>query len=168
MRQERFDLGRGRIASVSLILGVRKTRMKQYDPITIWAAILSTSLALIKILEMWRARQRVEFGCVLCDNSDEGNKVIIRNLSGSPIIVSYWEVMWLRSKWYRVGKEIIFSTGSDYDDPDIHLPANSSKTLTFSDERYFDWSAKWLSGSKTYLKIKIAGERRPRLQKIYG
>lgn len=133
-----------------------------------WGAALSTSLALIKIWEIWRARRRLDYGYNFTDDPKIGNEITIRNLSSTAIIISYWELVWLKSKWYGFKKEETKTITAEHDFSDWIIAPHSSQKLTFSEGHYFSWSGKANFGTKLYLRVMIAGEKRPRLAKIYG
>ena len=130
-----------------------------------WGACLSTLLAGVKLWEMWRDRFRVDIGCNFTGNPDIGNEIIVRNLTGYPIIVSYWEVLWISGYWpFRAQSTL---TATEEHASDARIDAHSSLTLTFSGQDHFDWGVKALNGRTIYLRLYVAG-RRPVLRKVYG
>lgn len=50
-----------------------------------WDAVLSTTLAAIKVGELWRDRHRIGIRYSLSTGEQRGNTIIIRNLSGRPL-----------------------------------------------------------------------------------
>ena len=126
-----------------------------------WGAGLSTLLAFIKLREVWLDRFRVDIGY---NCSDIDNKIYIRNLTGRPIIISYWELLYGSGIWPFRKFSTFESPAADASD--IKIESHSSKTFTFSGADYFGWSEKALNGRKIYIRLDIAG-RRPFLKKVY-
>lgn len=48
--------------------------------IAFWGAGLSTLLAIVKLLELWSARRRIEVSYSFIGVPEEGNDIIIRNV----------------------------------------------------------------------------------------
>ena len=71
------------------------------EVIALWGAGLSTTLALIKIWELWSSRRRIEISYGFDGRPDVGNEIIIRNLSDKPMIVTYWELLFCKRKRLR-------------------------------------------------------------------
>ncbi len=57
-----------------------------------WGAALSTTLAAIRVGELWRDRHRIEISYSLSTGKLRGNTIIIRNLSRRPLTLCYWEL----------------------------------------------------------------------------
>ena len=131
-----------------------------------WGAGLSTTLALVKFWEIWKSRRRVEIG--YCFNSMEGvgNRIIIRNLSGTPFIITYWQLhfrecyLFLKNKPYK-------SEDAEDENIDICVPGYSSKSIVFNNARYFDWGHKALGGKQIDIELHIAGRRKPLKFPVY-
>ena len=75
--------------------------MELTTALAIWATALSTVLALIKVWETWKSRLRLSTSYCFAD-LDRGNEIIIENPSGTPVMVSYWELLMVsRSLWKK-------------------------------------------------------------------
>ena len=130
-----------------------------------WGAGLSTLLAVVKLWELWSDRFRVDVGYNFTGSSEVGNEVIVRNLTGTPIILSHWELLWVSGRWpFRTESNLTSPQG---DSGDIHIAAHSSLTLTFQGQEHFDWGERARKGRRIYVRLWIAG-RRPILRKVYG
>ncbi len=130
-----------------------------------WGAGLSTLLAVVKLWEIWNDRFRIDVGYNFTGSSDIGNEIFIRNLTNFPVILSYWELLWVSGHWpLRTDTGI---TSPQVDSRDIRIDEHSSLTLTFKEHEYFDWGAKSLKGRSIYIRLQIAG-RKPILKKVYG
>lgn len=133
--------------------------------IAIWGAGLSTLLALIKIWDIWSARRRIEVSYGFVGLPEVGNDIIIRNLSDKPMIVTYWELLFCERKGL---KWIPYKNENPAEDTcDICIQGHTSKILNFSGPDYFDWGHKALGGKRLYLKMYIAGKRRPVKHLVY-
>lgn len=130
-----------------------------------WGAGLSTLLAATKLWEFWRDRFRIEVSHNFTTHPDIGNEVLVRNLNDYPIILSYWELLWLSGRWP-------FLTQTPLESPDEYtndtrIDAHSTLTLTFSGRNDFDWGVKAMKGRRIYLRLHFPG-RLPKLHKVYG
>lgn len=129
-----------------------------------WGAGLSTLLALLKLWELWRDRFRVEVGYNFAGDAEIGNAILVRNLSGKPIILSFWEVLYGSSRWpFRKFEDVAYP---DHDFGDQKIEPHSSLKLHFSEERHFSWGHKVLKGKKIFIRLHIAG-RKPIIKRVY-
>jgi len=121
--------------------------------IAFWGASLSTSLALIKIWELWSARRRVEIVCYFDGRPEVGNDIIVRNLSDKPIIITYWELLFCERKGFQW---VVYQNESPAEDTsDTCIQGHASKNFNFSGQNYFSWSHKALFGKRLYFNIYI-------------
>lgn len=134
------------------------------DYIAWWGAILSTLLAMVKIFELWRDRFRIDVGYMFTGNIDQGNDIHIRNLSGKPIILGYWELFYRPNFWPLQKDSYIVSPESEA--CDLKIEPHSSKTFNFSGPDHFSWDSKTMKGRRIYIRLYIAG-RRPVLKRVY-
>jgi hypothetical protein len=137
--------------------------LSKADPLAVWGAVLSTFLA---AREIYKARTRIEIGYNFTGLPEEGNEITIRNLSSSPIIIKYWELVWCKRKFL---KWVPFKSVDPGEfNKDIHVPEHSSTSLLFAEEEYFDWSHKSLKGGKIFIRLHLAGKTKPAFLKVYG
>ncbi|WP_155648284.1 hypothetical protein [Burkholderia cepacia] len=66
-----------------------------------WGAVLSTTLAGIKLGELSRDRHRIDLRYSFCTDEQLDNTTTIRDLSGRPLIPSYWELQLRHERWPR-------------------------------------------------------------------
>ena len=137
------------------------------DPIALWGAVLSTILAVVKFHEIWEARTKIEVTYDLASSPEIGNKIIIRNLSGKPIIITYWELYWQKRK-YGIIPVIMNGIYPNEEFPDKKLEAHSSTSITLAGSSHFEWNKKALGKSKIYLYLHIAGRKKPIRKYYYG
>ena len=135
------------------------------DFIAWWGAGLSTLLALVKLGELWRDRFRIDVGRGLTSDPGMGNDIHIRNLSGKPIILAYWDLFYRPHLW-PLRKDSYIKSPED-DAHDIQIGPHSSMTLHFIGMDHFDWGWKAMKGRRIYIRLHIAG-RRPILKRVYG
>jgi hypothetical protein len=134
--------------------------------LAIWGAGLSSILAFVKFWEIWKTRARIEVSHSFTTNQEFGNNVIIRNLSATPINITYWELLWCRSRFFCRKSQVEIS--SDELSEDTKLPGYSSRKLNFSGADHFNWTPAFLGKNKIYLRLYIAGKLRPVFKKVYG
>ena len=130
-----------------------------------WGAGLSTLLAIIKVLELWNNRFRVDIGYKFTSGPEIGNEIFIRNLSSKPIILEYWELYYCSHRW-------LFKKFEEFESPlldvnDSQIQSHSSKTLVFIDQDHFSYGSKALKGRSIYIKLCVAGKK-PFFKKVYG
>lgn len=133
--------------------------------IALWGAVLSTFLGALKACEMWRGRFRIDVGCALTGDAGLGNTVTIRNLGGKPVIVKYWELLWVTGRWPR-RTESVFNSPAEYA-TDIPVAPGSSRTLRFVGEDYFGWGDRALKGRSLNIRLYIVGRPRSLLRRLY-
>ena len=143
-----------------------KGLMEGIDPLAVWGAILSTVLAVVKLWEIWKDRTRIEVSHNFTGSPDIGNEVIIRNLTGTPLIFTYWELIWRHKRRFRwkQSKEI---TPNEFFQ-DLKVGGHSSIKLSFREQDYFDWGVSALGNDRIYLRLHIAGKAKPIVRKVYG
>ncbi len=134
------------------------------DWISLWAAVVSTLLAGLKIYETWRDRGRIEASLSTTSSEEHGNDLQIRNLSDKPILIAHWEVF--ASHDARGRRDCYSIESGDFDSSDISIAPHTSVHWNFSEANYFSTEPKFLKDRSIYLKLWIAG-RRPWTQKIY-
>ncbi len=133
--------------------------------LAVWAAVISSALACIKIWEVWRDRLHLSTSYEFSAPGYGGNRIIVENPSKTPVMISYWELLWIKRR--RVTRE---TTGGRFPDEgycDITIPAHGRHVLKFDDEEYFDWGHSTIPKGKLYLRLDIIGRRRPLTLKIY-
>jgi hypothetical protein len=129
-----------------------------------WGAILSTALAVVKIFELWRDRFRVEVSYSLVGDEEIGNTVFIRNLSGRPFILTYWELFYASRYLARWRAEAI--QDREFDAGDYKVEPFSTLPLRFSEAKYFSWHENALRGRAIYIRLHLAG-RRPIVRRVF-
>ncbi len=129
------------------------------DLLALWGAVLSTILALVKIWEIWSSRRRIEVSYNFIGLPEEGNDIIIRNISDKPFIITYWELLFCERKYFRWVPYRTEEPGEFAHD--VSVQGHSTHILNFSGADYFDWGYKAMAGKRIYLKLHIAGNKRP-------
>jgi len=130
---------------------------------------MSMILDIVKFIwEQLNNRTRIEVGRDFRDRHN-GNKVIIRNVGNAPIIITNWELFQGNRRGYRwkESKRIAdqYDLLSDYSD--LKLEGYKSVTLEFGEDNYFDWSHAALGTDQIYIRLYIAGKRRPVVREVY-
>ncbi|MFZ3084944.1 hypothetical protein [Rhodoferax ferrireducens] len=133
-------------------------RLGLNDWIALWGALLSTVLAVIKIMDWWRDRDRLEIDFSSTSDESVGNSIIIRNLYAKPIIITHWELFFAHNR--RELRECELIESADFDFHDQTVGANASIVWRFCDAHYFSTSDKVLHGRSIYLKLCIAGRQK--------
>jgi hypothetical protein len=131
---------------------------------------MSMILDVVKFIleQLWTGRTRIDVGG-LSTTSDPniGNEIVIRNLSGTPVIITYWELVWQHRHWGRWKRSRCIDLGHVTDGlfGDMKLDGHSSTTLEFCE---FDYFRPDLEGrDQIYIRVHIAGRRWPIVRKVY-
>ena len=133
--------------------------------LAVWGAGLSTILAVVKLWEVWSNRFRMNVSHVFTSCPHEGNTVMIRNLSGRPVILEYWELFYGSGIWPFTKTQDIASPGPDA--KDRRIESHSSDALIFAGPDHFSWGPDVLKGRKIYIRLHIAG-RWPVKKRVFG
>ena len=127
--------------------------------LAIWGAVLSTVLGLVKLHEEWEKRRlRIEVEGAFISSVEIGHRIDIRNLGSRPSILKYWEVVSIGGCWPARRENAI--EAADFDDADIQIGADDSRSLRFAEARHF------AERGNTYVRLHIAGRRRSVLRRI--
>ncbi len=144
--------------------GMSKDMNAMQTVIAGWGAFLSTLLAVIKICEIWKDRHRVDVTYSFTTDEERGNTILVRNLSGRPLILTYWELLYGARSWRP--REFQPMQWPDHDFGDIKIEAYSTHSLCFVDEHHFSWHDKFLKGRAIYIRLHFAG-RKPVVWLVY-
>ena len=144
--------------------------MTQYELIAIglatWGAALSTVLAGVRIWEARREGVRLSADYFFSNEPRMGNRININNTSKTPVLVTFWELVWVRRKWGRR----IFNGGRSPDQPsdaEFTIGPHAKHVLLFTGQNHFAWDSTTASKGKIYLRLVIVGRRRPIWLKVY-
>jgi hypothetical protein len=124
--------------------------------LAIWAAFLSTSLAAIKLWEVWKQRLHITtsyaFGTL-----EYGNEVVIENPTGTPVIVTYWELLMIQKAGWH--KTIVNGRFPNEGYCNLTIGPHSRHTMPFKGKEHFAWPS--AGATHLYLKLHVVGRRRP-------
>lgn len=140
--------------------------MTHADIAAYWGAALSTLLGMVQLWGIWSDRFRLDTSYNFCGDPQRGNQILIRNLSGRPIILGHWELLYGSRLWPFRKFEFLQLPGQD-EFGDQRIEPQDTLTLTFADEDHFDWGHKTLGGRSIYIRLHFAGRRRSTLRRIY-
>ncbi|MDM5128633.1 hypothetical protein [Aeromonas salmonicida] len=135
------------------------------DWIAIYAAILSTILAIVKVVGFIRGYYRVDVLSTTTSSKSEGNEIYIYNLCDRPLMLVYWKLEWHYGIWpfHKVENistpEFDMSAGRRIDEYGSH-------TLPFKGDNYFQTGKPKSEGKKLYIRLYFAGKNAPKLVKV--
>jgi hypothetical protein len=129
-----------------------------------WGAVLSTSLAGIKVWEVWRDRFQIEVDYSFTTDAERGNRISIHNLSGRPLILTYWELLYGHNR--RAHRKFEHVESGAYDSLACTIAPHTTHDLHFDEERHFAWNSKVLNGRNIYVRLHFAG-RKPIVRLVY-
>lgn len=132
-----------------------------------WGAALSTALAALQFHSWWRDRFRIEVSYQFTGCDDIGNQIYIRNLSATPLILTYWELQW-RSGWPLLTSVSRTHQPDAHDHSDVRIEARSTHILSFVGPDYFDCGVGASKGDTIYIELRFAGRRSIVRKKVYS
>jgi len=129
------------------------------NPIPAWAAVVSTSLAAIKLWEtFWRDRLRLATTYSLSGESGGRHEITVANLSPVPIQIMSWDLFW-QPRWFAFWLNAVNVTP---DDPwRFKIVGHDAYQLNFEGCDQFEWGWKVASGRQLVLKLNLFGRKLP-------
>ena len=67
--------------------------------LSLWGAILSSILSILKLIEYWNNRFQINISPILRGDINMGHDISIQNLSSKPVLLEYMEVFTKKGKW---------------------------------------------------------------------
>ncbi len=131
--------------------------------LAVWGAFLSTVLAIIKLWEIYRERARLIVSYSF-SSPENGNDVILYNPTKTPVLINYWELLWIKKRWFH--SEVTFGEFPNDGFSDIIIPAHSRYVLSFREQMYFEWHHDSRDKGDIYIRLYIVG-RRSLLKAVY-
>jgi hypothetical protein len=133
--------------------------------LAVWAAAISTALPCIKIWEVWRDRLRLTTSYDFAAPGQGGYKIIIENPSKTPVMISYWELLWRKGSY--VNSETTSGRFPNEGYCEITIPAHGRHVLEFDGDEYFERGWASIAKGKLYLKLYVVGRRWGLMLKVY-
>jgi len=129
------------------------------NPIPAWAAVVSTSLAAIKIWEtFWRDRIRLATSYSLTGETGGQHEIVVANLSPVPVQVSDWRLAW-EPRWFAFWlKEVNVTPEETWR---FKIEGHNDYQLDFKGCDQFAWGWTVSSGRQLVLKLRLFGRNRP-------
>ncbi|XHR94258.1 hypothetical protein ACFJIV_28890 [Mucilaginibacter sp. UC70_90] len=123
------------------------------DYVALYAGLLSTILLIIKFVELWQARFRIEADLWMI--GDE-NQIYVYNHTRTTVTIKGFDLYYKKGFWpLRTLKNV--DTGHELCGP-YKIASNDYKQFTFSEENSFAVHPKY---GKLFIKISFAGHKRP-------
>lgn len=120
----------------------------------LWGSVISTVLAGIKIGEAWRDRRRLTTSYSISYSDNRESQIILENPSSTPVLVTYWELLWIKGRLFR--RETVDGAFPDEGYCNITIKAHDRYVLSFQGNQRRN-----ATEAKLYLKIYIAGRNKP-------
>ena len=133
--------------------------------LSVWAAILSTVLAAIKLWEMWSTRMRLRTSFSFTGDPQRGNEITIQNPTDTPVMINYWELLW--RKRFRLKSTTVDGIFPEVGYCDITVGQHASHYFEFRDDKHFDWGRSTTSKGWLYLRLHVVGRRKPVTLMVY-
>ncbi|WP_156139400.1 hypothetical protein [Aeromonas diversa] len=73
--------------------------------LSVWGALLSTTLAFLRVKEYWSGRFKIELNYVFRSDPVSGNEISVQNLSGKPVLLNYMDLFYHKKGWWPLIKE---------------------------------------------------------------
>lgn len=121
--------------------------------LSLWGAVLSSILGLIKIKEAWSSRFKIEISSMLRSDPEYGNDIVIQNLSGKAVLLNYMELFYKKDGLLPFKKEIELWSPED-ELLSSKIDSQSSKSFHFSRGDHFT-----TQGKTIYVRLYFAGNK---------
>ncbi len=99
--------------------------------------------------------------------SGQPNVIRVTNLSPSPVLLDYWELVWRQPLWkfwkWRDRDTLISDNEGS---PPITLEPLTPKAYLFDGEHWFDWGSTIAAGRSLVFRHSLIGEKRLRDEKL--
>jgi len=123
------------------------------DYIALYAGLLSTILLIIKFIELWQDRFRIEASLSMIGDEDQ---IYVYNHTRTMVTLKGFDLYFKKGYWpFRKTK--ITDTGYELEGP-YKIAANDFKKFTFTEENALAILPKY---GKLYIKLSFAGHKRP-------
>lgn len=122
--------------------------------IAIWGSIISTILAGTKLWETWRDRRRLTTSYSISYVDDRESQIIIENPSNTPVMITYWELLWIKGRFFR--RETFDGAFPNEGYCNITIKAHDRYVLSFQGKQRHN-----ATEGKLHLKLYIAGRNKP-------
>ena len=134
--------------------------------IALLSLIFSTILAILRILEYRRDNAKIAVSYAITGDPNGHNSIYLTNLSSTPILIDYWELVWKQKKWLFFNS---YKPINLFSDEDLHvtLPSRVRHSLDFKDEYSFNWHPKAKGKIKLYIVLHISGKNRTKYLFVY-
>ncbi|MFZ0943558.1 MAG: hypothetical protein WB930_21025 [Syntrophobacteraceae bacterium] len=126
--------------------------------LAIWGSLISSVLACIKLWETWRDRRRLTTSYSISYADDDESQIIIENPSNTPVMVNYWELLWIKGRLFR--PETIDGVFPNEGYCNITIKAHDRHVLSFKGGQKH-YRGRNATKAKLHLKLYIAGRNRP-------
>jgi len=120
--------------------------------LSLWGAVLSTVLSVLKVLEYWNNRFQVKISPILRGDIYTGHDISIQNLSSRPVLLEYMELFTLKGKWPFRQEQNIWSPEDSF--LNARIEPSDAKVYNFSQGNYFGWNSRPI-----YTRLYFAGKK---------
>jgi hypothetical protein len=124
--------------------------------LSIYGAILSTALGIIRFLEWRRTRVRITVDRIWRDNSSGGNDLLIKNESTVPISIVNYDIVAAKSEGDDSSVTYLVETPVSF--RNIKVEGLSARELSFTNEEHFSIASKH---GKVFLRLWTVGRVKP-------
>lgn len=120
--------------------------------LSLWGAVLSTILSVMKLVEYWNNRFQVKISPVLRSDIDMGHDISIQNLSSKPVLLEYMEIFMQKGIWPFRQEQYFWSPEDSL--LNARIEPSDAKVYNFSQGDYFSWKSK-----PVYVRLYFAGRK---------
>lgn len=115
--------------------------------LSLWGAVLSTILSILKVMEYWDNRFKIELSPILRGDAEMGHDLSIKNLSSKPVLLEYMELFMKKGK----EEKDIWSPEDSF--LNARIEPHDTKMYNFSEADYFPWK------KGVYARLHFAGKK---------
>ena len=129
------------------------------------ASIVSSLELIDKVREL--IRPKIVVGRSLTGSEDIGNTISIANISATPLLIDYWQLIWIKRVKVFFKKELEICSPEGPDIIDITIQPHTKYLLTFNGMDHFDWGYQTIPNGKLYIRLHICGKRKSVTKLVY-
>lgn len=129
--------------------------------LSIWGAGLSTILATVHLVNLYRNRTRISTSYHFGANEGSADDIIVYNIGKRDLLINHYELFFASSR-NASKKKYLQKTFPD-ESTHLTLKANDRIKLSFTEQERISYPEK---GNTLYLELNIVGRRLPKTLKI--
>ena len=131
------------------------------------AAIATNIQKITDALQKITGRNKITAEIMVSSSPAAGNILTIGNLSDKQILISYWELLWIKRAPPWIIRTEALEEAPEPGGGGIKIPANDLKELVFENQNWFQTGPRMRAKGSLYLRLYFVGRKEPRYFRLY-